>query len=95
MKQQPPLAVIRRQRLPQPRSPPAHQPERRDFLILIVALQMASMSAGNALGEPGKLKGWHRVVKSDGRITGVFKAKVAKRQHELLLEDGVRMSSMF
>ena len=58
-------------------------------LAALAGSPMAAMSAGNALGEPDEVKGWHRVVKSDGRITDAFKAVVAKRQYDLLLEDGV------
>ena len=46
----------------------------------------AAMSAGNALGAPSEIEGWHRVVRSDGRLAVVGQA-------ELLRAEGVGISN--
>ena len=40
----------------------------------------AAMSAGNALGAPGELDGWHRVVRSDGRLAFVHQAELLRAE---------------
>lgn len=46
----------------------------------------AAQSAGNALGAPGDLVGWHRVVKAGGKLAD----GVASEQRGLLAGEGVR-----
>ena len=45
----------------------------------------AAQSAGNALGSPGEVKGWHRVVKANGKLAD----GVASKQGKLLAKEGV------